>query len=241
MRWTLLAVPAVLPLLLALNGCGPMPGTPAETHPPSRPEQVLAFRPLYDQNCQACHGAGGQNGPAMDLANPEYLALTDDATLHKIIANGMPGTQMPAWAQSAGGMLTDQQIDAIIAGMRREWSRPNVFGGATAPPLEQPAGGDTKHGEQVYQARCAMCHSGANRQQLTSPVYLSLISDEALRSIIVAGRPDIGQPDWQHDSAKGAPAAPLTNQEITDIVAYLGSLRNAATVSAAPIPVSPRR
>ncbi|MGC2499832.1 MAG: hypothetical protein WA374_18955, partial [Acidobacteriaceae bacterium] len=79
------------------------------------------------------------------------------------------------------------------------------------------------------------------RQQLTSAVYLSLISDDALRTIIVAGRPDIGQPDWQHDSAKGAPATPLTGQEITDIVAYLGSLRNPATVSAAPIPVPPRR
>ncbi len=232
---------AALPLLMVLGGCEKMPGAAAEAHPPSRPEQVLEFRALYEQNCQACHGASGQNGPAMDLANPEYLAMTDDATLRRIIANGMPGTQMPAWAQSAGGMLTDQQIDAIIAGMRREWSKPNVFAGATPPPLQQTAGGDAKQGQQVYQARCAMCHSGPARQQLTSPVYLSLMSDEALRSIIVAGRPDIGQPDWQHDSAKGAPATPLTNQEITDIVAFLGSLRNPATVSAAPLPVPPRR
>jgi mono/diheme cytochrome c family protein len=177
----------------------------------------------------------------MDLANSEYLALTDDGTLRRIVANGMPGTQMPAWAQSAGGMLTDQQIDAIIAGMRKEWAKPNVFTGVSPPPLQQPAGGNAQHGQGLYQAHCVMCHNGAVRQQLTSPVYLSLISDDALRSIIVAGRPDIGQPDWQHDSAKGAPATPLTAQEITDIVAYLGSLRNSSAVSAAPIPVPPRR
>lgn len=232
---------AAFPFLMALTGCNQLPGATAEAHAPPRPENVVDFPALYGQNCQACHGAGGQNGPAMDLANPEYLAMTDDATLHRIIASGMPGTQMPAWAQSAGGMLTDQQIDAIVAGIRHEWSKPNVLGGATPPPLEQPGGGDEKHGQQVYQARCAMCHGGPARQQLTSPVYLSLVSGDALRSIIVAGRPDIGQPDWEHDSAKGAAATPLTNQEVTDIVAFLGSLRNPATVSAASIPVPPRR
>ncbi|MFZ0631656.1 MAG: c-type cytochrome [Acidobacteriaceae bacterium] len=237
--WILAA--AALPLLVALTGCEQMPGARAEADPPLRPSAVLDFHTLYSQNCQACHGTAGQNGPALDLANPEYLAMADDARLRRIIANGMPGTQMPAWAQSAGGMLTDQQIDAIIAGMRREWAKPDVFAGTTPPPLEQAAGGDAKRGQQAYQARCAMCHGGPARQQLTSAVYLSLISDDALRTIIVAGRPDIGQPDWQHDSAKGAPATPLTGQEITDIVAYLGSLRNPATVSAAPIPVPPRR
>jgi mono/diheme cytochrome c family protein len=241
MRRPWIVASAALPVLLALSGCGQMPGARAEAHPPVRPDQVLDFHTLYSQNCQACHGSAGQNGPAMDLANPEYLAMADDATLRRIIANGMPGTQMPAWAQSAGGMLTDQQIDAIIAGMRREWAQPNVIAGATPPPLQQPSGGDAKHGQQAYQSRCAMCHGGSARQQLTSSIYLSLISDDALRSIIVAGRPDIGQPDWRHDSAKGAAETPLTGQEITDIVAYLGSLRNPSAVSAAPIPVPPRR
>ncbi|HZZ40141.1 MAG TPA: cytochrome c [Acidobacteriaceae bacterium] len=238
-RWIIAA--AALPLLLALAGCEQMPGARAEAHPPLRPDRILDFHTLYNQNCQACHGADGQNGPAIDLANPEYLTMTDDATLRKIIASGMPGTQMPAWAQSAGGMLTDQQIDAIVSGMRKEWAKPDVFAGVTPPPLQQPAGGDADHGEQAYQAHCAMCHNGPARQQLTSSVYLSLISDDALRSIIVAGRPDIGQPDWRHDSAKGAPETPLTGQQITDIVAYLGSLRKPAMVSAAPIPVPPRR
>jgi cytochrome c oxidase cbb3-type subunit 3/ubiquinol-cytochrome c reductase cytochrome c subunit len=232
---------AAVPFLIALAGCSQLPGATAEAHPPLRPEQVLDFHTLYNQNCQACHGTGGQNGPAMDLANPQYQALVDDATLRRIIANGMPGTQMPAWAQSAGGMLTDQQIDAIIAGMRREWLKPNVFAGVTPPSLQQPDGGDAQQGQQAYQAHCAMCHTGPARQQLTSAVYLSLVSDEALRSIIVAGRPDIDQPDWRHDSAKGAPQTPLTGQQITDIVAYLASLRKPAAVSAAPIPVPPRR
>lgn len=241
---TFLAV-AALPLgsagVLALSGCGHLPGAKATEKSYTPPNRITDFDTLYAQNCQACHGANGQNGPAIDLANPEYQAIIDDATLRKWIANGMPGTQMPAFAQSAGGMLTDQQVDALVAGMRKEWSKPNAFAGATPPPYPQDQTGNAQHGQQVYQARCASCHQKPGRQQVTSPVYLSLVGDQALRDIIVAGRPDIHQPDWQHDNPNGAAGQPLSSQDVTDIVTYLHSLRNPDVVSAAPTPVPPRR
>lgn len=240
MRLRTIAALAVLPLSIVVAGCNNMPGDPHEG-PPPRPDQVMDFHTLYEQNCQACHGVGGQNGPAIDHANPEFQALVDDATLRRVISNGLPETQMPAFAQSAGGMLTDAQINAIIAGMRKEWSKPNAFGGATPPPLASTAAGDVQRGQQAYQARCASCHQGKTRQQITSPVYLSLVGDDALRTIIIAGRPDIGQPDWRHDTPTGAEGQPLSAQEVTDIVSYLHSLRNPDAVSAAPVPVPPRR
>ncbi|HEX4065548.1 MAG TPA: c-type cytochrome [Acidobacteriaceae bacterium] len=233
MRVRTLASIALLPFALALGGCTQMPGYP-KAGPPIPPDKITDFHTLFSQNCQACHGAGGQNGPAMDLANPEFQALVDDNTLRNIIANGLPGTQMPAWARSAGGMLTDQQINAIIAGMRREWAKPNAFAGATPPPYLQSAAGDANTGKQMYQARCASCHGGVQRQQIDGSVYLSLVSDQALRSIIIAGRPDIGQPDWQHDNPRGAQGQPLSEKNVNDIVTYLHSLRNPADVSAAP-------
>ncbi|HTW48790.1 MAG TPA: c-type cytochrome [Acidobacteriaceae bacterium] len=234
---------AALALAAILAGCDRAPGD-AKIDEYTPPDQVTDFHTLYATNCQACHGANGQGGPAMDLGNPEYQALVDDATLKKWISNGMPGTEMPAFAQSAGGMLTDQQVDAIAAGMRREWRKPNVFGGETPPPYAQPDGGNAAHGQQVYQARCASCHQNPGRQQVTSPVYLSLVSDQALRTIIVAGRPDIGQPDWRlrPTPAPGSPPAvyaylvgpPLASQDVTDLVTYLHSLRSPSAVSAAP-------
>ena len=220
-----------LPLALALAGCGRLPGATAAEETPPRPEQILDFHALYNANCQGCHGENGHGGPAMELGNPEYQALVDDATLRKTISEGMPGTEMPAFAQSAGGMLTDAQIDSIIAGMRKEWTRPNAFGGATPPVYAQGQGGDAKRGEQAYQARCAGCHQTPARQQVTSPAYLSLISDQALRTVVIAGRADIGQPDWRLQSVKGG-TGPLSGQDVTDIVTYLGSLRNPAAVSA---------
>jgi cytochrome c oxidase cbb3-type subunit 3 len=214
-----------------LGGCGHAPGDPPK--PIVRPTEVSDFPTLYGQNCAACHGADGQNGPAIDLANPEYQALVDDATLRKWITGGMPGTEMAAFGQSAGGMLTDAQVNALVTGMRRQWSHANVYGNATPPAYAQSQAGDPQRGQQSYQARCASCHD-SSKQQIVSVNYLSLVGDQALRSIIIAGRPDIGQPDWQHDGPGGKGTTPLSTQEVDDIVSYLGSLRNTASAQAAP-------
>src|SRR5260370_709110 len=50
--------------------------------------------------------------------------------------------------------------------------------------------------------------------------YLALISDQGLRSIVVAGRADEGMPDWRTHRTQ-----PMTDQQITDIVAWLASKR----------------
>lgn len=214
---------ALLSLIAAIlpAGCGYPP------NPAARPQNILDFKTLYAQNCSACHGVDGSNGPATDLANPEYEALIDDASLRHWISAGMPGTQMPAFAQSSGGMLTDAQIGSIVSGMRQQWSRANPFSGIAPPAYTQNQSGDLNRGRQVYQARCAICHAQTN-EQIASSIYLALTSDQALRSLIIAGSPDIGQPDWRHDSKGAQPAPPLSDQQINDVIAWLASLRNAS-------------
>lgn len=228
----LYAAAAAALFAIAITGCSHAPGYPPAA--PVPPSQIASFKVLYGTNCAACHGPTGQGGPAMDLANPKFQGLISDAQMRDIIANGMHGTEMPPWAQSAGGMLTDKQVDVLVAGMRKRWYRPNAFNGATPPPFAADKPGDPKAGQQLYHDRCLSCHTGPARQQVTSPVYLALVSDQALRSIIIAGRPDIGQPDWRHDNGQ-----PLTPQNVDDIVAYLHSLRNPDAVSAAPTSILP--
>lgn len=226
---------AVLAASLALlTGCKSAPGYPG--NPPQRPDQVMSFTTLYGENCSACHGAEGKNGPALDLSNPEYQALVTDATLRKTISNGMPGSQMSAFAQNAGGMLTDEQIDVIVYGIRKRWYAGNVLAGMNPPPYAQDKPGDAKRGEQTYKQRCGICHR-ATPQEITGPSYLALVPDQALRTMIIAGRPDIGQPDWRHDSQDGKLTTPLTPQDVDDIVTYLDSLRTPA-VPAGPMPMS---
>jgi cytochrome c oxidase cbb3-type subunit 3 len=220
------ALAAVLSALIC--ACGHAPGYPPQAM--ARPDQVTDFATLYGQNCVACHGVNGQNGPAIDLGNPEFQALASDDVLSSWISGGIPGTEMPAFAQSAGGMLSNAQIEALIAGMRKNWAKPNAFGGAVPPPYEQPETADPHRGADAYRARCAGCHADSP-QQITSQSYVALVADQQLRTIIIAGRPDLGHPDWRHDVPQGAPASPLSSEEVDDIVAYLGSLRNPQTAA----------
>src|SRR5579875_3572062 len=142
--------------LVMLAGCH-LPGRPKPGDEVPRPEAVMSFDKLYGQNCAGCHGADGQNGAATNLANPEYEALVDDATLRNVIANGEKGTLMPGFGQGSGGGLTDAQINAIVSGMRAKWAKPNVLQGQNAPAYKAPQGGDTGHGRQVYATACARC------------------------------------------------------------------------------------
>jgi len=163
----------------------------------------------------------------------------DEATLRKWISGGMPGTQMPPFAQSAGGMLTDAQVNALVAGMRKRWFTPGAFGAAAVLPYAQSQPGDPDRGQRLFEVHCAGCHK-SSREQIDSPLYLALVGDQALRSMILAGRPDIGQPDFMHDDPAGSAASPLSAQDVDDIVTYLSVLRkSAAEQTSASAPQAP--
>ena len=185
-----------------------------------RPEDVMSFDRLYEQNCSACHGENGSGGPALDLANANYQALVDDESLRHWITSGMPGTEMPAFGDSAGGFLTPQQVDALVAGMRSRWAHAdrNV---TDMPPYSSNAVGTVEQGHEIFQVNCSSCHQHG-QQKITDTSYLALVSDQSLRTIVIAGRPDLGHPDWK----QVRPGQPLTDQDVSDIVAYLHSLRS---------------
>ena len=207
--------------LLALAGCD-LPGKPQPGPEVPRPEQVLAFKTLYGANCAGCHGETGENGAAMNLANPEYQSLIDDASLREVIAKGEKGTLMPAFAQVNGGMLTDAQIDALVRGMRESWRKQDATGGEARPPYKASHAGDAAKGQAVYEIACARCH-GASAQQpgkagsILDGSFLTLINEQTLRTTMIAGRPDIGEPNWREH----IPGRPMTDDEITDLSAWL--------------------
>ena len=217
--------------LLATAGCSRFPGEPKPGVEVPRPEAITSFNALYGQNCAGCHGDQGQSGVSLDLANPVYQAWADDASLKNIIANGEPGTQMSAFGKSAGGFLTDEQVDVLVKGMRSKWGKPDALNGQTPPPYTTTLKGDAARGQQVYQTACARCHQKPS-EDITNPTYLALVSDRMLRTLIVAGRPDIGQPDWRGD----VPGRALTDQEVTDVVAWLASKRIATPGQPYPHP-----
>jgi cytochrome c oxidase cbb3-type subunit III len=220
-------------------GCVSLPGRPKPGPEVPRPDSIVDFATLYAENCAGCHGAAGVNGPSYPLANPTYQAIVDEPTLRQVIANGAPGTLMPAFAATAGGSLTEQQIDALVHGMRAAWAKPSALAGATPPSYRAAKQADSAHGEQVYTTYCASCH-GASKQaaeqagkgkagSIVDPAFLTLVSDQVLRTVVIAGRPDIGQPDWRND----IPGHPMSDQEVTDVVGWLAGQRPAAFPAAA--------
>ena len=88
---------------ILIAGCDSLPGRPTQADLPLRPTNVTDFATLYGENCAGCHGADGKSGAAIAMNNPVYLAIIDDASMRRVIANGVPGTAMPPFAQSAGG------------------------------------------------------------------------------------------------------------------------------------------
>src|SRR5216683_2259809 len=196
-------VVVVMVSVAVCTGCNSSPGRPKSESEVIPPNQVMDFKVLYNQNCAGCHGASGSGGAAIALANPVYLAIADDRVIRRIAASGVPGTPMPAFAQSAGGMLTDKQIDALVRGIR-SWAKPNALGDTTPPPYAAPAPGDAQRGADAYRTYCSSCHGadghgGNTASSIIDGSYLALVSDQQLRTIVIAGRPELGAPDWRGD------------------------------------------
>ena len=231
MRWLASGVLGVA--VLALAACESAPGKPAPGPEVIAPSEVKDFDFLYAQNCSGCHGPNGKGGAALALGDPVYLALVDDTTVAGVVTNGIAGTMMPAFARSSGGMLTDEQVQIIVRGMRSKWANKNALQGAVTPPYAAPEPGNAVRGEAVFATYCASCHGlagkgGAKASSIVDGSFLALLTDQELRTLVIVGRPELGAPDWRNN----VPGKPMAPQEISDVVAWLAAQR-------APFPGQP--
>jgi cytochrome c oxidase cbb3-type subunit III len=209
--------------LAVTTACGPRDPVASAVIPPNK---IMDFRSLYGRNCAGCHGPDGKAGLAIGLCDPVYLAIADDSTILRITSDGVPGTTMPAFAQHSGGMLTDDQINAIIGGIRARWFKPDLLRDANPPPYLAQTPGDPKRGADVYEMYCSSCHGADGRgskraSSIVDGSYLALVSDQNLRTTVIAGRPELGAPDWRGD----VPGKPMSPADVSDVVAWLAAQR----------------
>jgi cytochrome c oxidase cbb3-type subunit 3/ubiquinol-cytochrome c reductase cytochrome c subunit len=230
---------AALLLCALVVGCEP-PGKPNPANKPKMPDQILGFDELFSVNCAGCHGTGGKLGPAPPMNDPLFVAIVPDDMLLEVIRNGRSGTPMPPFGKKQGGALTEEQIKVIADGIKSDWQ--DDEGLPKSPPaytLSKVAGvqaspGSREQGIAVFDRACAGCHGkngagvehdGVVSNAINVPAFLALISDQAIRRIIITGRSDLGMPNYAESDGRGDDYQPLTSAEIDHLVALIADWR----------------
>jgi cytochrome c oxidase cbb3-type subunit III len=229
--WALLTL-----LVCSIAGCD-LPGKPKRADQYMPPQKEMSFNVLFQENCAACHGVNGKLGPAPPLNDGLFLALVPNKELERVISEGRAGTLMPAFAASQGGHLTDAQIKVLALGIRKEWGSTESAPKAAPPYLAAQAktdgvAGNRDDGLKVFSRACAGCHGkngqGGGHGAINDPNFLALISDQALRRLVITGRPDLDMPNYAGTKGRGEGFQALTSENVNDLVALLASWRTQA-------------
>jgi putative heme-binding domain-containing protein len=109
---------------------------------------------LFQVQCAGCHGPKGEGGSGPTLAAPVLGRAPTEEMLIKVIAEGIPGTEMPR------SRLDKEQIKQVAEYVRRL---------GQLPPERVP--GDPERGKQLYQSKgfCAQCHAISGRGGALGP------------------------------------------------------------------------
>ncbi len=160
------------------------------------PESVPEGQNLFKQYCSSCHG---ERVPTQD--NLEQAKQT--------ISSGGPHETMPVW----GNILTSEQMTALVS-----------------YTYNASQGTSVDLGQKLFADNCSGCHGdfgegGANPSRqgdIIAPIstaeYLNTRDDSTLKAIISQGQPNFGMSPF--GSSNGGP---LSDDEISAIVAYLRS------------------
>jgi mono/diheme cytochrome c family protein len=167
----------------------------AEELPAAETASAALGAPLYLLHCTRCHGVQGEGVYAPPLRNSQFIQAGDDQSVFDTIADGRPGTEMPAWLRIKGGNLSDAEIGDVVAYLHTlqevaalppatpmppepteappppnaptpEPARPSVPGG---PGPAVSLTGDVAQGEVDFGDFCADCHGPEGREKVGAP------------------------------------------------------------------------
>jgi cytochrome c oxidase cbb3-type subunit III len=136
----------------------------------------LLGRNTYNNSCAACHGLDGHGSDkAVNIGAGADAQHFSDAQLSGIIANGVPGTGMPAFRN-----LSAKQVQAVVQYLR------SLQGRAESRSLP----GDPKRGKALFfgKAECSTCHMISGEGGFLGPDlsgYAATAEPTAIREQIV--------------------------------------------------------
>jgi putative heme-binding domain-containing protein len=238
-------------------------GTEAKVKLPNSRSELLRGEKLFQVHCVLCHGPKGEGGRGPMLTRAKLRRAPDDASLLRILEDGIRGTEMPG-----SGAMSDRELRQTAAYVR-----------SLGKVTQSAVPGSAARGAETYRGKgsCAGCHSirgegGAAgpdlsgigesrsaaylRESIVNPgaavpegyLLVTVVPNSGPRvtgmrvnedSFSIQIRDDAGRSYsyWKKDLAQverqtGRSPMPsyqgqLSDAEVTDLVAYLASLKEA--------------
>ena len=167
-----------------------------------------------------------ENGGVLTAAQIQVLASEIKGIPYRIVEKREAGVDKLEVVPDAGGISP-------------AWGAPGKPPN-DVPPYEHSASssdnsaGNKERGALVFARACAVCHGNHGQgieqksgtvRTINDPVFLALISNQALRRYAITGRPDRGMPGYAQARPGNPHFVPLTDEEVTDLVALLASWR----------------
>lgn len=176
----------------------------------------LSGAEMYTRVCARCHGAEGEGGVGPALNARDFLNQVSETELRETIIRGRGASEMLAWGDL--GLLTERQVDDLVA-MIRGWE--STAPETAMPPAPPPASallGDPEVGETLFAQLCSGCHGLGGEV----PVAGELVLREA-----VAGLQDAEIAQRVRDGGGGMPPfhGLLSSDDINDLLALMRSWR----------------
>jgi cytochrome c oxidase cbb3-type subunit 3/ubiquinol-cytochrome c reductase cytochrome c subunit len=142
---------------------------------------------------------------------------------------------MPAFAEDKGGTLTDAQVKVLAEGIKKRW-QPAAASTKAMPTYAlahnhdgSEIKADRSRGAEVFASACGHCHGnageGGTHGAINQPAFLALMSDQAVRRLVITGRADLGMPPYDSEVGRGAGFKPLSDNDINELVALLAQWR----------------
>jgi putative heme-binding domain-containing protein len=134
-------IPAVASFAFVLSA---QHGSTTQTNPFIAPEDREAGAILFKNQCAACHGPNGTGGAAGPNLTGALRRRDTDESLFQIVAKGIPGTPMPAFAGNA----------------RQIWQLVTYVRSLSVGKSGIASKGDATRGARLFvSSGCANCHS----------------------------------------------------------------------------------
>jgi cytochrome c oxidase cbb3-type subunit III len=113
-------------------------------------------RGTFRIRCAPCHGIHAQGGRGPDLTLGFYNNGNTDDALYRVIAHGVPGTEMPGYVARMG----PENVWRVVTYLRSITTR-----------TQTPPSGDRAAGEAFYWGKggCGQCHRVGSRGGVSGP------------------------------------------------------------------------